>query len=140
MSRQTFLTVVAVVACCVGGVALGAPTLLLASKGVANNAAAGVWVRELGVALLGLGVATFGLRRQGDSPGMRAFLLGNLVIQLGLLPIEIVAYEQGIITRASGIIPNSILHVLLAVGFAYFAARVAADGRSAAAGEVNLES
>ncbi|HVZ71636.1 MAG TPA: hypothetical protein VHJ20_04615 [Polyangia bacterium] len=130
MSRSTFLTLVAAVAFAVGALAALAPAVLLASKGVAADAAAAVWVREVGVALLGLAVASFGLRRQPDSPGLRAFLLGNLVIQLGLLPIEIAAYRAGVLTRASGIVPNSALHVLLACGFAHFAAKIRVERRS----------
>jgi hypothetical protein len=45
-------------------------------------------------------------------------------VHFGLLPIEIVAYRQGVITQLSGIVPNSLLHVVLAAGFATFAATI----------------
>lgn len=54
---------------------------------------------------------------------MRALLLGNAVLQFALLPIEIAAYLDGVITARAGIVPNSVLHVLLGFGFAYFATR-----------------
>ena len=124
MNRKAFLTVVAFIALVVGAFALLAPSALLASKGVAPSEAANVWVREVGIAILATGVATFLLRGHDDTPTLRAFLVGSAVLQAGLFPIEIVAYAHGIITRASGVVPNSVLHVLLAGGFAYFAARV----------------
>ncbi len=124
MSRRTFLTVVSFIAVGIGAIALLMPAALLESKGVAANAAADVWVREVGIALISIGIVTFVLRGHPDSPTLRAFLVGNAILQLGLLPIEIVAYAQGVITKASGIVPNSILHALLACGFAYYAVSI----------------
>jgi hypothetical protein len=123
MSRKTFLTLVSVIACLIGTFALFAPSALLESKGVAPSESANVWAREVGVALISIGVATFLLKAHADSPTLRAFLVGNAVLQIGLFPIEIGAYANGVITKLSGIIPNSILHIVLAAGFIYFATR-----------------
>ncbi len=130
MSRKSFLTVVSIIALGVGSFALLAPATLLASKGVAPSEAADVWVREVGIAIVAIGVATFLLRGHGDSPTLRVFLVGNAILQGGLFPIELVAYAHGVITRASGVVPNSVLHVLLAGGFVYFAARIRPEAAS----------
>jgi hypothetical protein len=119
-----FLTIVALIAVAIGAFALAAPALLLAGKGVSPSEAANVWVREVGISVFALGLVTFLARGHGDSPTLRAFLIGNAVLQVGLFPIEIVAYAQGVITEISGVLPNSILHLLLAAGFIYFAARI----------------
>jgi hypothetical protein len=124
MSRRTFLSFVAAVALAIGVFALFFPAALLASKGVAPSAAAEVWVREVGIAIVALGVAAFLMRGAPDSPALRAFLVGNLALQLGLFPIELVAYRESVITKAAGVVPNSVLHVLLAIGFATFAIRM----------------
>jgi hypothetical protein len=124
MSRKTFLTLVAFIALGIGGIALLMPATLLESKGVMANAAANVWMREVGICLISIGIVGFVLRGHPDSPTLRAFLVGNAILQLGLLPIEIFAYAEGVITQVSGIVPNSVLHVLLACGFAYFAATI----------------
>jgi hypothetical protein len=124
MSRKVFLTIVSVIALAVGSLALFAPAALLESKGVAPSEAGNVWARELGVALIAIGVCAVLVRRHDDSPTMRAFLIGNAILQFGLFPIEIAAYSSGVITKASGIIPNSILHVVLAAAFVHFAVRV----------------
>jgi hypothetical protein len=124
MTRKTFLSVVGLIALVIGTFALSAPALLLAAKGVSPSEAANVWVREVGISVIALGLVTFLARGDRDSPTMRAFLIGNAVLQVGLFPIEIVAYAQGVIGEISGIIPNSILHLLLAAGFTYFAARI----------------
>jgi hypothetical protein len=101
----------------VGSVALFVPDVLLSTKGVVGNAAATVWMREVGVMLVAVGFIAWCVRDQPDSPTMRAFLWGNALLQLLLLPVEILAYGQGTITNLSGIVPNSILHLLLGLGF-----------------------
>jgi hypothetical protein len=123
--RSVFLTLSSVVALAIGTLAFAAPETLLESKGVAlPNAAATVWVREVGVLIFGVGLTLFLLRNHSDSPTMRAVLLGNAVVQIGLLPIEIGAFREGVITLISGIVPNSVLHALLAAGFLTFASRI----------------
>ena len=124
MSRKTFLTISGVIACLVGVMALGLPAQLLDGKGVAPGLAVMVWVREVGVLLVALGVTTLLVRKDPDSPTMRAFLAGNALLQMCIFPIEIAAYLEGTITKLGGIVPNSILHVVLACGFVYFARRV----------------
>jgi hypothetical protein len=125
MTRKTFLSLVSVIATAVGLLALAAPAAVLDSKGVVPAAATKVWVREVGVLILALGIMTFLVRGAADSPTLRAFLIGNAIVQIGLFPIEIVAASAGVLTRVSGIVPNSILHLTLAAGFLHFARRVA---------------
>jgi hypothetical protein len=129
MTRKTFLTVGSLIALGVGLLALVAPDLLLASKGVSGTAPA-VWTREVGVALIAVGATAFAVRGHDDSPTLRAFLYGNLAIQLGLLPIEPLAWHAGVITSLAGIVPNTVAHLLLAAGFSYYAVTMpAADLR-----------
>jgi hypothetical protein len=125
MKRKTFLSLVSVIAAAVGTLALAAPAALLDSKGVLPAAATKVWVREVGVLIVALGIMAFLVRGAADSPTLRAFLIGNALVQLGLFPIEILAASAGVLTRVSGIVPNSILHLILAVGFLHFARGVA---------------
>ncbi len=117
LSRKRFLTFASVVALGVGSVALAAPDAFLAGKGIVGNAAASVWMREVGVMLVAVGFIAWCIRDHPDSPTMRAFLWGNALLQLLLLPVEILAYGQGTITNLSGIVPNSILQVVLGLGF-----------------------
>lgn len=121
MTRKTFITVTAFVALAVASLALLAPNVLLESKGVAPERAPVVWVREVGVLLVALGVMSLLLRSERGSRALRAFLIGSALVHVGLFPIEILAYRADVITRLSGIVPNSGLHVLLAAGFTYFA-------------------
>lgn len=124
MNRTSFMTVASLVALAVGTVATAFPQVLLASKGVDLSPPVIVWVRQVGVLLLAVGGMAFGMRRHPDSPTLRVFLLGNGVHQLMLAPIEVLAFRDGTITRLSGIVPNTVLHVLLATAFFGFGLRM----------------
>jgi hypothetical protein len=57
---------------------------------------------------------------RSDTPALRAVLWGNAIVHGSLLPIEIVAWHAGVITRLGGIVPNSVL-LVVASGFLFFA-------------------
>ncbi|MES2948309.1 MAG: hypothetical protein V4858_07185 [Pseudomonadota bacterium] len=120
MKQKTFLTIAAAIALGVGTGAIVFPAALLASKGTVPSAAADLWMRETGVLLVCIGVVAGLVRSHTDSPTMRALMLGNLLVQLGLLATEVLGYANGVITQLSGVMPNSVLHIALAAGFAYF--------------------
>lgn len=121
VSRSLFLTFAALIAVGVGGTALLAPEVMLASKGIAGNAAARVWMQEVGAVLIAVGVTAWLVRTHEDSPTLRALLWGNALLQVALLPIELVAHVQGVIPVAAGIVPNTVLHIVLALGFVTYA-------------------
>ena len=120
MQQKTFLTIAAAIALGVGTAAVLFPAALLASKGTVPSAAADVWMREVGVLLVCIGVIASLVRSHADSPTMRALMLGNLLVQLGLLATEVLGYTHGVITDLSGLVPNAVLHLVLAAGFAYY--------------------
>jgi hypothetical protein len=120
MQQKTFLTIAAAIALVVGTVAALFPAALLASKGTVPSAAADVWMREVGVLLVCIGVIASLVRSHADSPTMRVLMLGNLLAQLGLLVTEVLGYANGVITALAGLVPNAVLHLVLATGFAYY--------------------
>lgn len=124
MPRKTFLSIMGTLGLVVGVVAFLWPGAVLAGKGVPSDSGTCVWVREVGVLIVALSAIVLLVRNQPDTPAIRAVLWGNVIVHAGLLPIEIVAWLAGVITRLDGIVPNSFLHVLSAVGFAFFARRV----------------
>jgi hypothetical protein len=129
MKRSTFLSIAASIALAVGAFALFAPAELLASKGISSTTAS-VWTREVGALLIAIGVIVFSVRNHADSPTLQAVLNGNAIVQLGLFPIEVLAYREGTITQLSGIVPNSVLHLCLAAGFLYYATTMKLRSRS----------
>lgn len=120
MSRQLFLTISSIIATGVGIFALIFAENLLKSKGVQPITATLVWTREVGLLLVAMGIVLFSIRKHEDTKTLKAVLFGNIIIQIGLFLIELIAYLDGIITKQSGIVPNLCLHIVLALGFFYF--------------------
>jgi creatinine amidohydrolase/Fe(II)-dependent formamide hydrolase-like protein len=118
--RRWFFGFNAVVAIAIGTVAVGAPGALLESKGVAlPNDAAEVWVREVGVMILALGVTLWLVRGHAGSATLRALCAGAAVVHFGMLPVELWAHAQGTIPALLAVAPNSILHACMAGGFVW---------------------
>jgi hypothetical protein len=120
MTRQLFLTIASIIAFLVGLFALVLPGILLESKGVQPMVGTIVWTRETGLLLLAIGFMAFSIRKHKYSETLKVFLFGNGVIQIGLFVIELLAYFSGAITKLSGILPNLIVHILLAIAFIHF--------------------
>ena len=121
MSRKLFLTIASCVAFAVGFFSLLAPDVLLTSvKFATPNPAALIMARTVGVLLVTIGLLAFLVRGHEDSPTMAAVLKVNLFLQLCLIPIDPLAYLYGTFSTLGSFVPNTVLHVLLAVGFAYY--------------------
>ena len=50
--------------------------------------------------------------------------MANLILQLGILPLDPLAYAMGVFTTLGSFVPNTVLHVMLASGFAYYLAKM----------------
>jgi hypothetical protein len=121
MSRKLFLIIASVIACLVGALALIAPEFLLTTlKGAVPNPAAIVMARTTGLLLLTVALMAFLVRGHGDSPTMQAVLTANLFLQLGLIPMDPLAYMNGAFTTIGSFAPNTVIHILLATGFGYY--------------------
>lgn len=119
MTRKSFLLLAAAIAFSIGGLAVISPdTLLEGAKGASANAAARVMARTTGVFLLAVGALAFAIRNHADSPTLRAVLGVNVLLQLMLLPIDPIAYATGAFNGLASFVPNSLIHVFLAGGFA----------------------
>ena len=119
MNLNVLMTIMSAIASFVGIFAVVRPVQFLASKGASVTPAAVIWMREVGVLILAQGITCFLLRNEPLSRAVRAFLAGGAVTQLGLLPIEIVAYRRGALTRLIGVLPNSVLHAVLGCALLY---------------------
>ncbi len=121
MTRKTFLSLTSIIATAIGLFALIAPSVLVESVKMASpSGAANVMARTVGVLILTMGVLDFFVRSHPDSPTMKAVLIANLVLQLGIMPIDPMAYASGTYHTLGSFVPNTILHLVLASGFIYY--------------------
>ncbi len=125
MKRSTFLTFVAFTAGMVGTIALFFPSVLITQIKMASASdSANVMARTVGVLLLSTAVLNFSVRNSEDSPALRGILIGNLFMQLAIMPIDPLAYANGVFHTLGSFVPNTVLHVFLASGFAYYLAKM----------------
>lgn len=118
-----FLSLIGAVGVLVGLVALLSPATLLIGKGVASGGAPSVWMRETGALILALSVIALLVRQAPASPTLRSVLWGNAIAHACLLPVEVLAWRAGVITRLGGVVPNTVLHIAAVAGFVFFALR-----------------
>ncbi len=120
-ARKHFLTLVAGIAILVGTVCVFQPTFLLQEiKHAVANPASVVMARTAGMGFLAVGLLNFAVRNHDDSPSLRAILGANLLFQLALIPIDPWAFAEGTFRTLGSFVPNTILHIVLAIGFTYF--------------------
>ncbi|MEP1768552.1 MAG: hypothetical protein ABJJ53_18190 [Sulfitobacter sp.] len=118
MTRSTFLTVAAFVACTIGSIALFAPTVLLVDMKHATPSDEGiVMARTAGAFLLSFGVLNFLVRQDAPSPTLMHILMANAALQVLILPVDPLAYFSGVYGSVMSFLPNTVLHIALLIGF-----------------------
>ncbi|SMX30187.1 hypothetical protein TRP8649_04329 [Pelagimonas phthalicica] len=121
MSRKTFLTFAAFIACTIGTIAFLFPTTLLVDMKSAQPTGAGlVMARTAGAFLFSIGVLNILVRSHEASPTLAAILLANALLQVLILPVDPLAYMFGIYASPMSFLPNTLLHLVLLAGFLHF--------------------
>ena len=121
MSRKLFLTIAGLIASGIGSIALFAPMILLVDmkQAIANDIGL-VMARTAGAFLLPLGIMSLLIRNHDDSPTMVSVLFANACLQILILPVDPLAYISGAYGSIASFLPNTILHILLLLGFIHF--------------------
>ncbi|MEL6641705.1 MAG: hypothetical protein AAFP98_10400 [Pseudomonadota bacterium] len=121
MTRSTFLTIAAIVACTIGSIALFLPAFLLVDMKNANPSVEGVvMARTAGAFLLSFGILNFLVRHDAPSSTLMHILMANALLQLLILPVDPLAYVAGVYGSTFAFIPNTILHIALLTGFIFY--------------------
>ena len=119
MKRQTFLTIAAAVGALFSIVMIASPDKMMEGMGTTTSPVTTVVLQVVSVMLFSLSIITFLARKDEGSVALRAIIIGSIVMHLVLLPIDWIAYQKGIFTQISGIIPGTIVHFVLTAGFIY---------------------
>ncbi len=117
MKRQTFLTIAAAIAALFAVMMLASPGKMIEGAGGQQSDTTNVVFHAMGIMLLSLSIIIFIARKDEGSIALRAILIGNIVMHVATIPIDWIAWQQGTFTQFSGLIPGSIVHAALAVGF-----------------------
>ena len=125
MNRTIFLTTAGIIALIIGSLALIAPNFLITQAKLAEaNAAAEVMARTVGVLLITVGILNILIRKHADSATLKSVLIANLILQLLIVPIDPIAFYNGTFHTLGSFVPNTIIHILLATGFAYYISKI----------------
>ena len=117
MKRQTFLTIAAALGTLFSLYMFFAPAKMMEGMGVQSNDTINVILQVMCVMLFTIAVITFLARRDEGSIALRAIIIGSIMMHIISIPIDWVAYQRGIFTQISGLIPGTIIHIILGVGF-----------------------
>lgn len=117
---KIFLGIAAVLAWIFGVALIVAPGAFYAPTGIALTPMLGTIAQAHGATLVGLGVIDW-LARGAERQGLKAVLIGNLIVQILSLGVVVRTMTLG---AGSAVAPGIVIHVVLGALFAYFLARL----------------
>lgn len=117
---KIFIGVSAVLAWLFGAMMLLWPIQFYAPTGIAMTPMIATLAQAHGATLVGLGVVNW-LARSSDRQGLRAVLVGNLVVQLFSLAVVLRTMQLG---AGAQVAPAVVIHVVLGSLFAFFLTRL----------------
>ena len=120
MRRQTFLTIAAIVGVPLAVLMIASPAKMMEEMGTQRSDTANVLLQVVGLMTFSISVILFLARKDEGSIALRAIIIGNIIMGIGSIPIDWIAYQQGIFTQISSLIFSTIVHIIFVVGFIYY--------------------
>ena len=117
MKRKTFFLIAAIIGVLFSVVILSGPAKMIGNMGGQPCDTTNVVLQVVSVMLFSMAVITFLARNDPGSIALRAIIIGSIVLHIVSIPVDLIAYQKGIFTQLSGIIPGQVIHVILAIGF-----------------------
>lgn len=124
MSRKVFLLISGIIGLLFGVYMIAAPAAMMKGVGAPASEATNAVLQAMGATLIAVSIMLLAARNDAGSPALRGLLLGGFLMHLLELPVDWVAYNRGIFTEISGIIPGTVVHVVLGIGFLYYLVRM----------------
>lgn len=119
MKRQTFLTIAAVVGALPAVLMIAFPAQMMEEMDAQQSDVANVLLQVVGIMTFSISVILFLTRKDEGSIALRAIIIGNLIMGIGSIPIDWIAYQRGIFTQISSLILSTIIHIIFVIGFIY---------------------
>jgi hypothetical protein len=117
MKRQTFLTIAASVGILFSIFMLASPSEMIKSMGAQPGDLSDALIQVMSVLLFSISLITFLARKDQGSLALRAIIIGSLVMHIGSIPIDWIAFRHGTFTQISGLIPGTCIHIIFTIGF-----------------------
>ena len=119
MKRQTFFTIAASIGVLFSAYMILAPDKMMEGMGSQSSETTNIILQVMCVMLFSIAVMLFLARKDEGSIALRAIIIGNIVMHIASIPIDWIGYNKGIFTKISGLVPGTIIHIILAIGFIY---------------------
>ena len=119
MKRQTFLTIAAVVGALPAVLMIAFPAQMMEEMDAQQSDVANVLLQVVGIMTFSISFILFLTRKDEGSIALRAIIIGNLIMGIGSIPIDWIAYQRGIFTQISSLILSTIIHIIFVIGFIY---------------------
>ncbi len=123
MKRSVFFMITAVISLLLGVMCFVMPEKMAAGFGMTVTTLIIMMIREAGACNLSMGFLNFYVCNDGDSKSMKAVLLFNMAYHALMLTVNIYGITNAVMPT-SQIIPVFGAHLLIALGFLYYALRV----------------
>ena len=95
------------------------PAQMMEEMGTQQSDVANVLLQVVGIMTFSISVILFLTRKDEGSIALRAIIIGNLIMGIGSIPIDWIAYQRGIFMQISSLILSSIIHIIFVIGFIY---------------------
>jgi len=122
MSRSVFLVIAGVMALFFGVSMLAAPDQMLSNM-ARDSPDARFVLQWMSCVLIAVGVINILSRTDAGSPALRAVILGNIVLHVLGLGIDVWHHTKGFV-QTSGVMMGAVVHGVLIAGFAYYLAKL----------------
>ena len=119
MKRSVFMVIAGILAIIFGCTMLFNPGQMLTMVAIETNLSTKVVLQWMGCPLISVGIMNILARNDAGSPGLRAIMLGNIILHGLGWGIDVYGYMQGYLLM-SGLVMGSVVHGLLIAGFWYY--------------------
>ena len=125
MSRRVFLILAGIIALFFGLGMIFNGAQMLDMVAIPTNQSTGVVLQWMGCPLIAIGLMNLMARSDPGSQALRALLLGNILLHVFGMAIDIYDYAN-VFIKMSGLVMGAVVHLGLIAGFAFYYLRLPA--------------
>ena len=123
MKRSAFMVIAAILPVFFGVSMAFNPGQMLDMMAIPTNDSSRAILQWMACPLVAVGVMNFLARNDAGSPALRALMIGNILVHVLGMIVDIAQYQQGII-KMQGVAFGAVVHIVLTAGFAFYYSRL----------------
>jgi hypothetical protein len=123
MSRKVFFIIAGILPILFGLTMIFNGKQMLDMVAIETNASTAVVLQWMGCPLISVGIMNLLARNDEGSIALRALMIGNILIHVLGMGIDVYDYASGFI-KMSGVVMGAIVHIGLGGGFAFYLSRL----------------